>query len=142
MVLPQYDPKTKKMIALYELGPTFVTGSGLSTASADLNQSGQWEVRPVFKSGAKGIDLFNKGAAECYSGATTCPTKQMAIVLDNRVLTAPNIDNPSFPGRPDHHQRQLHRVRGPRHRHRPEVRRPARAAGAPDQPDRVGHARP
>ncbi len=96
VVLPQYDSKTKKMIALYELGPTFVTGSGLSTASSDLNQQGQWEVRPVFKSGAKGIDLFNKGAAECYSGTSTCPTKQMAIVLDNRVLTAPTIDNPSF----------------------------------------------
>ena len=96
VILPQYDPKTKKMTALYELGPTFVTGSGLSTASADLNQQGQWEVRPVFKSGAKGIDLFNKGAAACFSGASTCPTKQMAIVLDNRVLTAPTIDNPSF----------------------------------------------
>ena len=79
-----------------QLGPTFVTGSGLSTASADLNQQGQWEVRPVFKSGAKGIDLFNKGAGQCYSGASTCPTKQMAIVLDNRVLTAPTIDNASF----------------------------------------------
>ncbi len=104
VVLPEYDTKTQKMIALYELGPTYVTGSGLSTASADLNQQGQWEVRPVFKSGAKGIDLFNKGAAECYSGATTCPNMsgasgghgQMAIVLDNRVLTAPTIDNPSF----------------------------------------------
>ncbi len=97
VVLPGYDPKTKKMDMLYELGPTFVTGSGLSSASSDLNQSGQWEVRPVFKSGAKGIDLFNAGAAKCYAGdQTVCPTKQMAIVLDNRVLTAPTIDNPSF----------------------------------------------
>ncbi len=101
VVLPQYDPKTGKIIYLYELGPTYLTGSGLSSASSDLNQQGQWEVRPVFKSGAKGIDLFNKGASECYSGASTCPAAsgshgQMAIVLDNRVLTAPTIDNPSF----------------------------------------------
>jgi len=96
VVLPYYDPKTKQLTSIYELGPTYVTGSGLSTASSDLNQQGEWEVRPVFKSGAKGIDLFNKGAGECYSKASTCPTGQMAIVLDNRVLTAPSINNASF----------------------------------------------
>ncbi len=112
VVLPEYDTKTKKMIALYQLGPTFVTGSGLSTASADLNQSGQWEVRPVFKSGAKGIDLFNKGAAECYSGATAHLSDQ----ADGHRVGQPGAHRPHHRqpvvlGRPDHHQRQLHRVR-------------------------------
>jgi preprotein translocase subunit SecD len=97
VVAPQIDPKTHQEVARYELGPTVVTGSGLHTASADLNQSGEWEVRPVFKGGKTGIDAFNAAAAECYAkNSTTCPTGQMAIMLDGNVLTAPSINNPSY----------------------------------------------
>jgi preprotein translocase subunit SecD len=96
IVAPETDPKTGKEVARYVLGPTVVTGAGLSTASADIDQNGKWEVRPVFKGGKNGIDAFNTGAGACYSGAATCPTHQMAILLDGRVLTAPTINNASF----------------------------------------------
>jgi preprotein translocase subunit SecD len=104
VVLPQRDPKTKKIVAIFELGPTVVTGSGLSGASSDLNTTGQWEVRPVFKDGKNGIDLFNAAASTCFTGASgsTCPAQQgnshgqIAVVLDNNVLTAPTINNPTF----------------------------------------------
>jgi preprotein translocase subunit SecD len=105
VTLPQIDPKTGKVLYYYVLGPVALTGSSLSSASSDLNgQNGQWEVRPVFKGGKNGIDKFNDIAAQCYAGnPTTCPPQgtgnqhgQIAIVLDNKVLTAPTIDNPSY----------------------------------------------
>ncbi len=106
VVLPERDPKTQQIVNVYELGPTVLTGSGLSSASSDLNSQGAWEVRPVFKSGKNGIDLFNQIAAVCYTGSASsaCPAQpgsqsghgQIAVVLDNNVLTAPSIDAASF----------------------------------------------
>ena len=54
---------------------------------------------------------------------------------------------PDHPGgqlhaRPDHHLRQLQGVRGQGPRHGAALRLPAGGARAPDQRDRVGHARP
>lgn len=90
----------------YKLGPTKLTGKAVETADAGLNQSGQWEVRPTFRAGKNGIDLFNAAAALCNSGAPECPAIRtgekggkigaLAIVLDSVVLTAPSINEPSF----------------------------------------------
>ena len=96
VILPQVDPKTGQTTALYQLGPVGVTGSSLEGAVADLNQQGQWEVRPTFKSGADGIDKFNSVAGQCFTKAQSCPTGQLAVVLDNKVLTAPSINAASF----------------------------------------------
>jgi len=86
---------------VFKLGPTQLTGTAVETAQAGLDQSGQWTVNPVFRKGAKGIDLFNKVAAQCYNGAPTCPAAapnkgQLAIVLDSQVLSAPSINEPTF----------------------------------------------
>jgi preprotein translocase subunit SecD len=83
-------------VARYRLGPTLLTGSAIEDATAGLSTQGKWEVRPVFKSGADGIDKFNEAAAKCNSGDATCPTKQLAIVLDGVVQSAPTIDAPTF----------------------------------------------
>ncbi|HVN49966.1 MAG TPA: protein translocase subunit SecD [Acidimicrobiales bacterium] len=105
VMLPENDPKTGKAIQYWYLGPVALTGSSLSTASSDLNSQGQWEIRPVFKDGKDGIDKFNAIASVCYTGnAQTCPVQQqaglshgqIAIVLDNAVLAAPQIDAASF----------------------------------------------
>lgn len=91
----------------YRLGPTKLTGKAVETADAGLNQSGQWEVRPTFRAGKDGIDLFNAAAALCNSGAPECPAIRsdsttgksvgaLAIVLDSVVLTAPSINESSF----------------------------------------------
>jgi len=85
-----------QLVATYQLGPTLLTGSALSSASASLSQSGQWQVNPVFKDGANGIDLFNGAAAQCFAQAATCPTGQLGIVLDGRVISAPVIQTGSF----------------------------------------------
>ncbi|UDY36165.1 protein translocase subunit SecD [Dermatobacter hominis] len=84
-----------------KLGPTLLTGQAVETASAGIGQDGKWQVNPVFRSGEKGIDLFNKAAALCNSGAAECPGAggqpgRLAIVLDGEVLSAPTINNPSF----------------------------------------------
>lgn len=92
-ILPQC--KSGVLVASYSVGPTALTGSSLDTARATLGDNG-WTVNPVFKDGADGIGAFNSVAATCYAKATTCPTGQLAIVLDGRVLSAPMINQASF----------------------------------------------
>jgi len=96
VVLPQYDLKTKQVIGIFQLGPVAVGGSAVESATAGLDQQGKWEIRPVFKSGADGIDKFNAAAAQCNPPSAPCPTGRIAVVLDNKVLTAPNIKVASF----------------------------------------------
>ncbi|WP_208027797.1 protein translocase subunit SecD [Rhabdothermincola sediminis] len=101
VVLPQCDPRTGELVAVYLLGPTLLTGDALETARATLSSQGKWVVNPVFKPGADGIDKFNAAASQCYSGGTTCPAQgggkgRLAIVLDGRVVSAPSINEPSF----------------------------------------------
>ncbi len=85
------------IVSRFLLGPTELTGDTLAGASAGLDQSGiAWQVNPVFKAGENGIDQFNRVATECVSGAATCPTTQLAIVLDSGVISAPTIQQPTF----------------------------------------------
>jgi preprotein translocase subunit SecD len=77
------------------LGPTLLTGDSLETAGFTLDQAGQWQVGPVFKKGAEGIDAFNEAAAQCYAGdpdPVICPSGRLAIVLDHEVVSAPSIN--------------------------------------------------
>ena len=46
--------------------------------------------------GDDGIDQFNAIAAQCSPPSETCPTGQLAIVLDSVVQSAPTIQQPSF----------------------------------------------
>ena len=104
VVLPQVDRKTGETTAIFKLGPVLVPGTALSGATATIGDNGQWQVNPTFKDGSNGIDLFNAAATKCYNNdATVCPLVgqgsthgQLAVVLDNEVLTAPSIDAPTF----------------------------------------------
>ncbi len=96
VVVPEVDRKTGEITAVYQLGPVAVPGTSIESATAGLDQKGQWEIRPVFKDGADGIDKFNAAAAQCNPPSQTCPTGQIAVVLDNKVLTAPTIKVASF----------------------------------------------
>ncbi len=84
------------LVASYKVGPVGLTGSALDTARANLGQSGQWVVQPVFKDNAEGIGKFNAAGAQCYSKAATCPSGQLAIILDGQVISAPSINAASF----------------------------------------------
>jgi preprotein translocase subunit SecD len=93
--LPQCEKG--QLVAVYTVGPVALTGSSLDTARATLDsQTSKWIVSPVFKGGSDGIGLFNGAAGQCYNKQATCPTGQLAIVLDGRVISAPTINSASF----------------------------------------------
>ena len=95
VVLPEKDPKDdKKIVATYQLGPTAATGRIVSDATATL-ETGQWEVRLKIK-GGDAIDQFNAIAAQCNAKSETCPSGQLAVVLDSEVVSAPTISQPSY----------------------------------------------
>jgi preprotein translocase subunit SecD len=93
VTLAEYDDEGNE-VARYRLGPAEATGEILSGASAQLQGVGQWAVGVEVR-GSR-IDEFNAIASECFNGAPTCPTRQLAIVLDGRVVSAPSINAPSF----------------------------------------------
>jgi preprotein translocase subunit SecD len=83
---------------VYVVGPVAATGQVFSNdASADII-NGQWVVLANLRGGAGGEDLWNLIASQCYSGSATCPTRQLAIVLDGEVISAPVVEQPSFAG--------------------------------------------
>jgi preprotein translocase subunit SecD len=87
----------------YRLGPTALGSTPFESAQAGVDQAGQWLVNPVFRKGAAGIDGFNRLARTCFDGVDACPTRQLAIVVDHEVLSAPTIQQPTF----DRHQIQI-----------------------------------
>lgn len=93
VTLAQYDDDGNE-VARYRLGPAEATGEILSGASAQLQGVGQWAVGVQIRGNR--IDEFNAIAGTCFNGAPTCPTRQLAIVLDGRVVSAPSINAPSF----------------------------------------------
>jgi preprotein translocase subunit SecD len=94
--VPQCDDGV--LVATYVLGPVALTGNALSGASAQLGGElgTEWVVNPTFKGGADGIDQFNAVAAQCFAAQAACPSGQLAIVLDGRVISAPTIERPAF----------------------------------------------
>ena len=97
VVLPQYDDD-RNIVARYRLGPTAVAGDGLEGAVAQFHSFIGWHVAPTFKPGAAGIGLFNEVSFRCHSRVPACPTGQVAIELDNEVISAPSVqaDSPVF----------------------------------------------
>ncbi len=93
VVLPQVDPVTKKIVARFELGPSFLTGIAVSDASARFSDNGGWSVALSVKGGADGIDAWNAAGKTCFDGGATCPGTpgRIAIVLDGEVQSAPQI---------------------------------------------------
>jgi protein-export membrane protein SecD/preprotein translocase SecF subunit len=96
VVLTTTDTKTHKVTATYQLGPAQATGRIVSGASAELDSgTAQWSVKLNIK-GGDGIKSFNAIAAQCNAKTETCPSGQLAIVLDSNVVSAPTISQPSY----------------------------------------------
>ena len=84
-------------MARYQLGPAALTGAGVETAEARVDpSSGQWSVHLTMKSGTVGIDGWNQLATRCFNRDATCPTGQIAIVLDSVVKSSPVVQTPTF----------------------------------------------
>ena len=87
--------KDGKVVETYQLGPAAATGTIVSTATAELSQTGEWSVSLVVK-GGDGIAKFNAISSECFSKSEVCPTGRLAIALDSEVVSAPTIQQASF----------------------------------------------
>lgn len=100
VVLPEVDPKTKKAKARYELGPTGLTGTGISGAEVQAPQiagsANGWTVSLSPKGGAEGRDRLNELTSACFSRSEICPTGKLGIVLDGLVQFAGTVQAPTF----------------------------------------------
>jgi preprotein translocase subunit SecD len=82
----------------YVVGPAAATGDVFDNdAQADIS-SGQWAVIVSLRRGASGEDLWNALTTKCYSREMSCPTGQVAIVLDGEVISAPVVQEAVFTG--------------------------------------------
>ncbi len=90
VVLPEYDDD-RNIVTRYLLGPATVTGDGLEGAVARFDSFYGWFVAPTFKEGASGIDAFNAVGSRCFYRDPSCPSKRIAIEIDNEVVSAPVI---------------------------------------------------
>ncbi|GAC1594273.1 MAG: hypothetical protein NVS3B21_16110 [Acidimicrobiales bacterium] len=91
VILPQVDPKTGQTSERYALGPVLLKGDIVSTANPTVDQTtGTWRVQVNFT--GKGSGQFDNIIARGYYG------KQVAIVLDNKIESAPSINAQQFNG--------------------------------------------
>ena len=99
------DPDTPvlaNLVPRYLLGPAEVspgnplTGASIQTASASFTGVAEWFVSLTMRAGEEGIGRFNALASQCFRGDITCPSQQMAIVLDGNVESAPTVNAPEF----------------------------------------------
>lgn len=82
----------------YQVGPAEATGDVFENdAQADIS-SGQWAVVVSLRGGAEGEDVWNALTTKCFNREATCPTGQIAIVLDGVVISAPVVQEPVFTG--------------------------------------------
>ena len=78
----------------YRLGPSAALGTIVDDADAQLSPSGSWQI--ALEMTVAGIDEFNEVAASCSPPSETCPTGQLAIVLDSIVRSAPSVQTAAF----------------------------------------------
>lgn len=82
----------------YLVGPVAATGLVFeNNASANI-QGSNWSVVVQLRNGAEGADVWNALTARCFGRDDTCPTAQIAIVLDGEVISAPVVQEPTFAG--------------------------------------------
>ncbi|HET6874352.1 MAG TPA: protein translocase subunit SecD [Acidimicrobiales bacterium] len=89
VVLPEKD-SSGKVVARYQLGPVLLTGEIIKTATAVIDpNTGQWSV--TFTTTSAGAPKLDQMATQEYQ-------KQVAIVLDNVVKSAPTFQTNHFGG--------------------------------------------
>ncbi|CAB4606638.1 unannotated protein [freshwater metagenome] len=90
-ILPDKDGRL-----LYLLGPVAGTGEVFSSDTKAEVDAGAWSVVAALRSGPAGEDQWNALTTRCYAGGEDCPTKQVAIILDGKVQSAPVVNAPTF----------------------------------------------
>ncbi|MEI6742714.1 MAG: protein translocase subunit SecD [bacterium] len=83
---------------VYFAGPSQADGQVFANDAAAQINNGSWVVAVGLRDGASGEDKWNALAAQCFQKAATCPTGQIAIVLDGTVISAPVVQTANFNG--------------------------------------------
>jgi preprotein translocase subunit SecD len=97
------DPNTTVVLLgkngdVYSAGPAGASGLVFSNdASAEIN-NGTWSVVVGLLKGSAGEDIWNALSTRCFNKDETCPTGQIAIVLDGEVISAPVVQQAVFTG--------------------------------------------
>lgn len=105
-VSPSSDPSDPTATVLltdgkgngYLVGPAAASGKVFSNDAKAEIQNGSWVVVVGLRKGADGDDLWNALTTKCFNRDVTCPTAQVAIVLDGVVISAPVVREPVFTG--------------------------------------------
>ena len=85
--------------SICKVGPAGGTGEVfVDDATARIISGSGWGVTVSLRGGSNGEGVWNTLASECFNGTTNCPTRQLAIVLDGEVISAPTVQQPSFTG--------------------------------------------
>jgi preprotein translocase subunit SecD len=80
------------------VGPSGGSGEVFQRGSAEpsLDNVGAWGVTVNLRS--DGEAAWNVLASQCNQGASSCPSRQLAIVLDDIIQSAPVVNEPFFSG--------------------------------------------
>jgi preprotein translocase subunit SecD len=85
--------------SICKVGPSGGTGEVfVDDATARIISGSGWGVTVSLRGGSNGEGVWNILASECFNATATCPTRQLAIVLDGEVISAPTVQQPSFTG--------------------------------------------
>ena len=82
----------------YLVGPVAATGLVFENNAQANIQGANWSVVVQLRDGAAGADIWTALTSRCFSRDTTCPTAQIAIVLDGEVISAPVVQEAVFSG--------------------------------------------
>jgi len=78
------------------VGPTAVTGTAFAGDAVAAQTDSGWVVNVTIRDGADGLDLFNVVAAQCFTTSAACPTGQMALVVDGRLVMKATVMSAEF----------------------------------------------
>ncbi len=82
----------------YLVGPVAATGLVFENNAQANIQGANWSVVVQLRNGAEGADVWNALTSRCFSRDVTCPSAQIAIVLDGEVISAPVVQEAVFSG--------------------------------------------
>ena len=83
---------------VFLVGPAGASGQVFNNdAAADIT-TGNWVVTVGLRKGALGEDVWNALTTKCFNREPSCPTGQIAIVLDGKVISAPVVQEAVFTG--------------------------------------------
>jgi preprotein translocase subunit SecD len=97
------DPSTNAVLTdgkggAFLVGPAGADGLVFTNdATAEIN-NGNWVVNAGLQDGPAGADLWNALTTKCFNRDAVCPTGQIAIVLDGKVISAPVVQEAIFSG--------------------------------------------